>query len=101
SRNLHPERLSDAQLLCIRESQLPPKLSSLQLKLLGTIAVWDRRYSVASILDSSANLSLPVKIGEIFNDKIQILDIETKKVVFKPMGPGASCQKEFIEIPED
>jgi general secretion pathway protein C len=69
--------------------------SSLPYKLVGTIILREQKRSVVAIMSQSQNKVIPLRVGETFEDKIQIREAARLKVAFTNLQ-NQSC--EFLEI---
>lgn len=76
----------------------PPVKSSLPLNLIGTLVLSNELLSIATIEDKSASQVYPVRTDDEIPDKIKILKIEPRRVIFINKSSG---RKEYIELPED
>ena len=75
-----------------------PVATTLQLNLIGTVIFNSPSKSMAAIQDKVDSKVYPVRMGDEIENKIQVLSVEARRVVFINI---ASHRKEFIEIPED
>ena len=75
-----------------------PVLSTLPLQLIGTVIFHNPARSLAAVQDKTENKMYPVRMGDQINDNVQILSVETRRVVFIN---NTAHRKEYLEIPED
>jgi general secretion pathway protein C len=75
-----------------------PVRTSLPLNLIGTLIMTDELRSIATIEDKGVSIVYPVRIDDEIPNKIKILKIEPRKVIFLNT---TSNRREYIELPED
>ncbi len=75
-----------------------PVQTSLPLALVGTVIFRNPARSMAAIQDKGENKMYPVRAGDEIMEKVQILSVEPRRVIF--INTQAR-RKEFVEIPED
>jgi general secretion pathway protein C len=75
-----------------------PVPSSLPLQLIGTVIFMDPSRSLAAIQDKGDNKVYPVRMNDEIEGKLQVLSVESHKVVFINLQ---ARRKEYIDIPED
>lgn len=75
-----------------------PVKTNLPLNLIGTLIMSNELRSIATIEDRSASMVYPVRIDDEIGEKIRILSIEPRRVIFLNK---ASSRREYIELPED
>lgn len=75
-----------------------PVPTTLPLQLIGTVIFVNPARSMATIQDKNDSKVYPLRVGDEIEDKIQILSVEPRKVVFINLS---ARRKEFIDIPED
>jgi general secretion pathway protein C len=76
----------------------PPVRSTLPLNLIGTLIMTNELRSIATIEDKSASTVYPMRIDDEIPEKIRIVNIEPRRVIFVNKASG---RREFIELPED
>lgn len=76
----------------------PPTKSTLPLNLVGTLIMSNEALSIATIEDKSLSIVYPVRMDDEVPNKIKIVKVEPKRVVFVNKASG---RREYIELPED
>jgi type II secretion system protein C len=75
-----------------------PVLTTLPLTLVGTVVFQNPARSIAAIQDKTENKMYPVRPGDEIQDKVQILSVDSRRVVF--LNTQAR-RREYIELPDD
>jgi len=75
-----------------------PVPTTLPFQLVGTVIFHNPARSLAALQDKNENKLYPVRMGDEIDDKVQILSVEPRRVVFIN---NQARRKEFVEIPED
>lgn len=75
-----------------------PVPTTLPLQLVGTVIFQNPARSMAAVQDKNESKVYPVRMGDEIEDKIQVLSVEPRKVIFINLS---SRRKEYIDIPED
>jgi len=76
----------------------PPVKTSLPFNLIGTMILSDESRSLATIEDTSAKTSYPVRVDDEIPSKAKIIHIESRKVIFVNTATG---RREYVELPDD
>jgi general secretion pathway protein C len=76
----------------------PPVRTGLPLTLLGVIVVSDPTKSVASVDDKGTNFVWAVRPGEMIGTNIQVIAIESDRMVFVNKQER---RREYVELPKD
>ncbi len=72
--------------------------TSLPLRLIGTLVLKDKAYSIATLQDQSANRVYPVRKGDEIPNKIKVERVEARKVIFINLK---NRRREYAALPED
>ncbi len=75
-----------------------PVLTSLPLQLIGTVIFKNPAGSLAAIQNKENNKMYPVRMGDEIEDRIQILLVEPRRVIFVNLD---AKRREFVALPED
>ncbi|MBS1958690.1 MAG: hypothetical protein JST80_04380 [Bdellovibrionales bacterium] len=75
-----------------------PVPTTLPLQLVGTVIFKNTARSMAALQDKTDQKVYPVRMGDEIEDKLQVLSVEPRKVIFINLS---ARRKEFIDIPED
>lgn len=75
-----------------------PVKTTLPFTLVGTMILRDAARSLATIVDSSAAQTYPVRVDDEIPGKARILKVEPTRVIFVNL---ASNRREFVDLPED
>ena len=75
-----------------------PTATTLPLTLVGTVIFQNPARSIAAIQDKTEGKMYPVRQGDEILDRVQILSVEPRRVIF--INPAVR-HREFVEIPED
>jgi len=75
-----------------------PVKSMLPLTLIGTIIMIDEMRSIATIEDKAASMIYPVRIEDEIPNKLRVIKIEPRRVIFVNKSSG---RREYLDLPEE